>query len=252
MVGDVVELVFGAQVVVGPAGGEDSIANHAAVEMKLVDAEGAGMDQRPPDRLGDIERPPQIVGRPRLPRIVVGAVGGRFAAARQHKIAGDPRCLPVGRLHEAGVDAGRLGEAGGPAGLVPHRDRPEELHVRAKRRAGIGDEQGLAGLHPATVPERAAAGGDLGRIGADDQAIGALAPSTAVARQAPAQTRRRRVQPTRRVEVFACQGDGAERRHDGGEPSAPARAPRRGRGRCACAARWRRRRDRGRATGSLR
>jgi hypothetical protein len=42
--GDVVSVVIGALVVIGPARGEIGVADTLAIEVKLVDAEGGGVD----------------------------------------------------------------------------------------------------------------------------------------------------------------------------------------------------------------
>ncbi len=173
--GDVVDLVADASAVVGPAGRELLIADPAAVDPALVEAQRGHVEARPRDRAGDLEGAPQRGDR-------------RRAHRRTPERRCDPPRRPVGGLEKADLEAGRVTPAGWLSRGVEALHLPQGALARAEGGALVDDVRALVRNDLAAVPEVALIPRQPLRVGGDQQAVGALARLRAIVVQLPEET----------------------------------------------------------------
>jgi hypothetical protein len=123
--GHVVGLVGDAPVVVGPAGSEKPVADPAAVQPRLVQAERGHVQPGGRHRLVDGKGPAQVRSRGQGSRHRVDRArpGGRGDGLPDPARA-DPGGVPPARSVQFDLEAGRFAPAGRRPGLVPDPHLP--------------------------------------------------------------------------------------------------------------------------------
>ncbi len=208
--GHVVSLILHPLGVVGPAGGEDVVADAPAVEVEFIEAERRGIEAGADDFFAHRESRAEIrAGRARL------KASGESRA--------DPRAAPVAAGEQAGFPEGVRAFAAAVS-LVPRLDPPPGAFPRNEGTPAVGDLSCRVGLDPAAVPQ-------VGRPAAprgDADAVGGLTRAApAVSCKFPAQPGSRIVHAERIDQVVAAQLGWAGRRVHINEFTAEARRSRR-------------------------
>ncbi len=173
------------------------VADPAAVEIQLGEAQPAHGNRGTGHFLRNVELPPQHPGRQAA--MIVGR--GRLAAVEP-----DPFRFPIFRLEQSHRPAGRLAPAGGLAVLVPNSGLPATVSFRFQRSTGILDLNRPIGFDLPGIPEVAAVLGKYFRRGGNQDLIGRL-PQAAFGRpfglQYPTQPRMQLVDAERVDKVLA-------------------------------------------------
>lgn len=208
------DLVVEALCVVGPARRQQGVAGGLAVQPRLVDAEGCGVEPGADHRPVDAEVAAQVGDSAGAVRVDVGLVGLVGQEAPRGGWAGQP-VGPPGLVKEPGLEPGGGGRGRCAAGLVPNEHGPMVARAWLERCARIGDIARLRRGDAPAAPAQPVGAGERRRVLGDADLESALAPAAAVSLEDPAEAGAPLVEAERILEMLTGEEDGAERVHGG-------------------------------------
>ena len=210
--GKVVGVVEHPSAVVGLRGRQHTIADAPAVARRFIVAEAGDVESRLSHRAPEHELLPQQRGPSIHLHLLVEIgelVGAREEAFRRARLlrrpTANPSGLPILGVEQAHLPGGGRAPSGSAPRAVPHASLPVAAQPGSERGAAISDVGGVAGLHPARVPQIASILRQQFGAGRDEHLIGGLANALSARPNQPAQLRVRLINAQRILEILALQ-----------------------------------------------